>query len=100
MTATQQRLANILSEEPKLVPFMPDEQAAQVIEIFMTVKVEASTHADSSLDNAGSQYKIPSVEQRKKALEGLMKFCGSVEPTEDFDADKEDYLRSKYESLT
>lgn len=43
MTATQQRLANIWLEGAKLIPLIPDEQAAQVIDIFMTVKVTAPT---------------------------------------------------------
>lgn len=57
-------------------------------------KTKSSDNSDK--DNG---YKIPSVEQRKKALAALMKFKGSIDLPEDRDAAKEEYLRSKYESL-
>ncbi len=65
MTATQQRLANILSEEPKLVPFMPDEQAAQVIDIFMTVKVEAPTEDADAKRKALAKHRRELLKSRK-----------------------------------
>ena len=97
MTAVKEQLVQMVPRMPMLIPNLTEDNEQQIYNLFITVEPEESKK--SSLDD-DDIYTIPSVEQRKKALEGLMEFCGSIEPPEDFEADKEEYLRSKYESLT
>ena len=48
MTAVKQRLVEMLPEVPNLIPKMPDDKVQQVIDLFITVKMEPEKDIDVS----------------------------------------------------
>ena len=93
MTAVKEQLVQMVPQMPMLIPNLTEEKAKLIYNTFITVEPERLNHGGND------DFVVPSVEKRQKALARLMKHKGSVHLPEDRDAAKEEYLRSKYESL-
>ena len=90
MVAERQQAINIVNNEMQTLPM---EKVFAIRDFVITMTKEKAQKTSKY------EYAPKSVEEKQKAFEGLMEFCGSVELPEDRDADKEEYLRSKYEGL-
>ena len=90
MVAERQKAIKIVNDGMQTLPM---EKVFAVRDFVVTITKERAQKPPEY------EYAPKSVEEKQKAYEGLMEFCGSVELPEDRDAAKEEYLRSKYESL-
>ena len=91
MVAERQKAINIVNNEMQTLPM---EKVFAIRDFVITITNEKVQKPSKY------EYSPKSVEEKQKAFEGLMEFCGSIDPPENFEVDKEEYLRSKYESLT
>ena len=55
MTATKQKLVDLLPEMPNLIPALPDENAEQVFNIFFTIKNESNNISEEKIIDIADQ---------------------------------------------
>ena len=97
MTAAQERLVAMMPQIPRLAPRLTDDTAQTIVDLL--ISVQNPIEPEQLVRNKIKKYPRKSVAEKQKALEGLMKHCGSVHYTEDLENAKDEYLRSKYGSF-
>ena len=106
MTAVQEQFKQMIPDMERNAIFVQDVDLLRVINLWGEVKPRAKSARHEqrnektyTASEMGSEYTPKPVSEKQKALRELKKFCGIVDIPEDYKAEKEAYLRSKYESL-